>query len=277
MQSVKSDTQGRYQEHGSRHFAADGLILGLAFRGQTAKDDALNPSAQNIPAGRYGLTRAFSPAETELEGSNSQNKHANRFYLAAKRSGDVLGAAGALVALLPLLAAIALMIRAEGRGPVLYSQERVGRNGRRFKFYKFRSMVLNADAIKAQYIKFNEASGPIFKMKNDPRVTAVGRVLRRYSRDELPQFWNVLIGDMSLVGPRPHLPSEVAQYQQGQQARLLVQPGLICLREVSGRSHLSFEQWVEMDLAYIQSQSFKADLTILLKAVPAILRADGAF
>ena len=277
MQSVTSDTQGRYQEHGNRRFAADGVSLGLAFQGQTAKDNALNSSVQNIPAGRYGLTGAFSPAKTELEGSNNQNNEANRFYLAAKRSGDVIAAAGALVVLLPVLATIALMIRAEGRGPVLYSQERVGRNGRRFKFYKFRSMVLNADAIKAQYMKFNEASGPIFKMKNDPRVTAVGRVLRRYSLDELPQFWNVLIGDMSLVGPRPHLPSEVAQYQQGQQARLLVQPGLICLREVSGRSHLSFEQWVEMDLAYIQSQSFKADLNILLKAVPAILKADGAF
>lgn len=277
MQSVTSDMKRRYQEHGSRRFSADGLAMGLAFQGQTAKDSALNPSLQNINAGSYGVTEAFSPAKTELEGSNGYSREANRFYLAAKRSGDVLAAAGALVVLLPLLAGIALMIRAEGPGPVLYCQERVGREGRRFKFYKFRSMVLNADAIKAQYMKLNEASGPIFKMKNDPRVTAIGRVLRRYSLDELPQFWNVLIGDMSLVGPRPHLPSEVAQYQKDQEARLLVQPGLICLREVSGRSHLSFEQWVELDLAYIKSRSLGKDLSILLKAVPAILKADGAF
>lgn len=198
-------------------------------------------------------------------------------YFTFKRIGDVIFATGALLVLLPVMLVVALLVYAEDGGPVLYHQERVGKGGRRFKFFKFRSMVRNADALKAKIQSDNEATGPIFKMKKDPRITRIGRVLRRYSIDELPQLWNVVIGDMSLVGPRPHLPEEVAQYRSSQHLRLKVQPGLLCLREVSGRSRLTFEQWVELDLAYIQRQSLRLDLCILCLAVPAILKADGAF
>jgi lipopolysaccharide/colanic/teichoic acid biosynthesis glycosyltransferase len=215
--------------------------------------------------------RSFS-APKILEGSKG-----HVLYLTAKRVGDIAAASLALVVLLPFMAVIALFIWLQDHESVLYYQERVGKNGQLFKFYKFRSMVRNADALKAEIEAGNEASGPIFKMKNDPRVTPLGRVLRRYSLDELPQLWNVLVGDMSLVGPRPHLPAEVAQYRPDQLARLRVQPGLICLREVSGRSRLSFEQWVQMDLAYIEKRSLGLDLHILWRAVPAVLRADGAF
>jgi lipopolysaccharide/colanic/teichoic acid biosynthesis glycosyltransferase len=211
------------------------------------------------------------------DGKDFRRTGDERAYLLLKRAGDVVGAAAVLVILLPVLAVIALLIWAQDRGPVLYHQKRVGKDGRLFTFYKFRSMVREADALKAVIEARNEADGPIFKMKQDPRVTRVGRVLRRYSLDELPQLWNVLIGDMSLVGPRPHLPTEVAQYRPGHQGRLKVQPGLLCVREVSGRSRLSFEEWVEMDLAYIQGRSLWADLKILWMAIPAVLKADGAF
>jgi lipopolysaccharide/colanic/teichoic acid biosynthesis glycosyltransferase len=263
MHSVRNSSTAEYSENRNRPFSSNATTMDLAFLGHKSTLDLSR------------LSEDSSPARTELEGSNKDTN--NRFYLKMKRGGDVMASAAGLAALLPILAGIALLIRAEGRGPILYSQERVGKNGRRFKFYKFRSMVLNADAIKAQYMQFNEASGPIFKMKNDPRVTRVGRILRRYSLDELPQLWNVFRGDMSLVGPRPHLPAEVSQYSEEQEARLLVEPGLICLREVSGRSRLSFEQWVEMDLAYIRNRSLKMDVRILMKAIPAIIKADGAF
>ncbi len=210
-------------------------------------------------------------------GKGSRSETDCRYYLALKRVGDVAAAAAGLVLLFPVLAMIALLIWAQDRGPVLYRQTRVGRGGRLFTFYKFRSMVRNADALKAAIEAKNEAVGPIFKMARDPRVTPLGRTLRRFSLDELPQLWNVLVGDMSLVGPRPHLPAEVAQYRAEQQGRLKVQPGLLCLREVSGRSRLSFEEWVEMDLAYIEGRSLRSDLKILWMAIPAVLKADGAF
>jgi lipopolysaccharide/colanic/teichoic acid biosynthesis glycosyltransferase len=137
-------------------------------------------------------------------------------------------------------------------------------------------MVRNADAIKGQLESHNEAVGPIFKMKNDPRVTNIGRILRRYSLDELPQLVNVLRGEMSLVGPRPHLPSEVACYTERQGQRLKVQPGLLCFREVFGRSKMSFHEWVELDLLYLEHRSFRTDWRILRRTLPAVLSAEGA-
>lgn len=198
-------------------------------------------------------------------------------YLVCKRLFDVTLAMGALILLFPLLLLVALAIVLEDGGPILYYQSRVGRDGKPFRFYKFRSMVKNADAIKEQLAALNEADGPIFKMKNDPRITRVGRFLRRSSIDELPQFINVLRGEMSLVGPRPHLPREVDLYVDRQQQRLLVQPGLVCLREVHGRSNLTFDQWVELDLLYIQNRSVCTDLSILARLVPAVLKGDGAY
>lgn len=198
-------------------------------------------------------------------------------YLACKRALDVTLAAGALVALFPLLLAVGLAIWVEDRGPMLYYQTRVGRDGRQFRFYKFRSMIRNADALKDLLAAQNESTGPAFKMRNDPRITRIGRWLRRSSVDELPQLINVLRGEMSLVGPRPHLPREVEQYTERQRRRLAVQPGLLCLREVLGRSNVTFEQWVEWDLLYVQNRSLRTDLWILLRTLPAVFKADGAY
>ena len=200
-------------------------------------------------------------------------------YLRTKRILDVVIASLALFFLSPLLLliALAIVIEGRGRGPTLFHQERVGRNGRLFRFYKFRSMVPDAEARLRDLTAHNEACGPIFKMRRDPRVTRVGRWLRRSSMDELPQLFNVLKGDMSLVGPRPHLPREVEKYDARQRQRLRVQPGLLCLREVGGRSHLTFEQWVESDLAYIGRRSLGTDLGILLRTLPAIFKGDGAY
>jgi len=200
-----------------------------------------------------------------------------RAYLRLKRAGDFCMAALAVGLLSPVFALVALAVWAEDRGPVLYAQRRVGKDGRTFRFLKFRSMVTNADALKDRLADRNEAAGPIFKMRHDPRVTRVGRVLRRYSLDELPQLFSVLRGDMSLVGPRPHLPREVDSYLPHQRRRLSVQPGLLCLREVSGRSDLSFERWMELDLHYIDNRSALLDLRILCRALPAVLRGDGAY
>jgi|GEM_PF-1307081 Sugar transferases involved in lipopolysaccharide synthesis len=198
-------------------------------------------------------------------------------YLIFKRVLDVVVASSLLVLLFPLLLLVGLAIVLEDRGPMLYYQTRVGKNGKEFRFYKFRSMVRNADALKGQLASLNESDGPAFKMRNDPRITRVGRFLRRSSVDELPQLLNVLRGEMSLVGPRPHLPREVAQYTERQKGRLAVQPGLLCLREVLGRSNVSFEQWVEWDLLYIEHRSLRTDLWILGRTVPAVLKADGAY
>lgn len=208
-----------------------------------------------------------------LQGTSSPSV----LYLACKRLFDVTLSMGALILLFPLLLLVGLAIVLEDGGPILYYQSRVGRDGRPFRFYKFRSMVKNADAIKEQLAALNEADGPIFKMKNDPRITRIGRFLRRSSVDELPQFINVLRGEMSLIGPRPHLPREVDLYAGRQKQRLLVQPGLVCLREVHGRSNLTFEQWIELDLLYIENRSVCTDLSILAQLVPAVLKGDGAY
>lgn len=198
-------------------------------------------------------------------------------YLLLKRGLDVVMAGIALLMLSPLFILIAIVIVIDNPGPVLFSQIRIGKNNKPFRFYKFRSMVKNATALQAQLMAENEAAGPIFKMRRDPRVTRAGRILRKYSLDELPQLFSVLCGEMSLVGPRPHLPSEVAQYEAHQRQRLTVQPGLVCLREVHGRSELTFERWIEMDLQYIACRSLWTDLGILVRLVPAVLGGRGAY
>lgn len=198
-------------------------------------------------------------------------------FARTKRLIDVLVVLALLVLLLPLLALIAVLIFAGDRGPILYSQTRIGQNGRPFRFFKFRSMIVDADSAHTRLAEQNEATGPIFKMRRDPRVTPIGRVLRRTSLDELPQLFNVLKGDMSLIGPRPHRPGEVEAYLPHHYSRLSVPQGLICLREVSGRSNLSFERWMELDLEYVRKRSPGTDLRILCLAVPAVLRGDGAY
>jgi exopolysaccharide biosynthesis polyprenyl glycosylphosphotransferase len=196
--------------------------------------------------------------------------------LALKRTFDVVASALALVLLAPLLVAIAAAIRLESPGPVLFRQRRVGLNGRAFLMLKFRSMYRDAEARLESLRVRNEMSGPVFKMTNDPRVTRVGRFIRRTSLDELPQFLNVLWGDMSIVGPRPPLPAEVRQYKRWQRRRLSVRPGITCVWQISGRNEIDFDRWMELDLEYIDSWSLRGDIAICLKTIPAVLSARGA-
>jgi lipopolysaccharide/colanic/teichoic acid biosynthesis glycosyltransferase len=195
-----------------------------------------------------------------------------------KRGLDILVSMTAMVVLFPLFLLSALAIYFENPGPVFYAQTRVGQNGRHFRFYKFRSMVVDADRMKSDLADRNESSaGVIFKMEKDPRITRVGRVIRKFSIDELPQLVNVLKGDMSLVGPRPPLPREVAQYTLEQRKRLHIRPGITCIWQVSGRSDIPFTDQVRLDLEYIQSADLVTDLVILLKTVPAVLTGKGAY
>lgn len=195
----------------------------------------------------------------------------------AKRIVDVVGALAMLVLAAPLLAIIAVLVRATSRGPALFVQERVGRDGTPFRFYKFRSMRVDAEEVRAELESDNEATGPVFKIKADPRITSVGRILRALSLDELPQLVSVLAGSMSLVGPRPPLPTEVQRYSSYELQRLAVTPGLTCIWQVSGRSDICFEEWVEMDLAYIRRWSLALDLRILVQTLPAVLSGRGAY
>lgn len=200
----------------------------------------------------------------------------NELQLFAKRSADVILSTIALVVLWPLLVVLALLVRFSSPGPVLYRQTRCGLNGRRFTLFKFRSMIVDAEALRPQLQSFNELDGAAFKIAEDPRCTWVGRWLRRLSLDELPQLWNILRGDMSFVGPRPPLPEEVERYEPWQRRRLRMRPGLTCLWTLEGRNRLSFERWVRFDLAYIDNWSLWLDLKIFLKTIPHVLSGRGA-
>ncbi len=195
---------------------------------------------------------------------------------AVKRLFDVAASAGALLALSPVLLAIAAAVKLTSRGPVFFRQRRVGLHGRPFFMLKFRSMVAGAEALQAALRGRNEPTGPVFKIRDDPRVTPVGRFLRKHSLDELPQFINVLWGEMSVVGPRPPLPSEVAQYEPWQRRRLSVRPGLTCLWQVGGRNHIGFRQWMYLDLRYIDHWSLRRDLSLVLRTIPVVLHGQGA-
>src|SRR6185436_14122381 len=196
--------------------------------------------------------------------------------LLAKRSVDVAVASFLLLLGLPVVLAIALAIKLSSGGNVLFRQTRCGLNGRFFTLYKFRTMVEDAEERRRELLHLNEMNGPVFKLKSDPRVTWFGRFLRKFSLDELPQLWNVLRGDMSLVGPRPPIPEELARYQRWQRRRLAMKPGLTCLWQVNGRNELDFGSWMELDLQYIDSWSLSLDLKILLKTIPVVLSGRGA-
>lgn len=195
--------------------------------------------------------------------------------LLLKRATDLVIAAAALILLLPFMIVIALLIRLTSPGPAIFRQVRCGLNGRRFTFYKFRSMCNNAEELKASLMHLNRKS-TAFKIPNDPRLTGVGRFLRKFSIDEWPQLWNVLKGEMSLVGPRPAVPEEVEMYQTWQRRRLRMRPGLTCLWAVSGRDHLDFETWMKMDMQYIDNWSLELDLKILLRTIPRVITGWGA-
>lgn len=199
-------------------------------------------------------------------------------YRYSKRTIDICGAILGLIFLSFLFLIIALAIKIEDpNGPIFFSQTRVGRNGREFKMYKFRSMVSNAEEILKDLLELNEVSGAMFKLKDDPRVTKVGKFIRKTSIDELPQLWNVLKGDMSLVGPRPPLPREVDEYTDYDLQRLLVLPGCTGLWQVSGRNDLSFYEMVELDLKYIENRSIVLDIKIILKTVIILVNNKGAY
>lgn len=204
-------------------------------------------------------------------------KMATRSYMVAKRLVDVVGASAALAMLaLPMLVT-ALLIKLESRGPALFWQYRLGENGIPFRFYKFRSMVQNAEQVRQDLLSVNEADGPIFKIRRDPRITRVGRWIRKTSLDEAPQLFHVLQGKMSLVGPRPPLPEEVEDYEPWQRERLAVRPGLTCIWQISGRSDIPFERWVELDIIYVRSRSLLLDLKILLLTPWAVITGRGAY
>ena len=195
-----------------------------------------------------------------------------------KRFMDILLAVMSIIIGSPLFLLTALLVKVTSPGPIIFSQVRVGKYGRHFKFYKFRSMYIDAEARKAELLKHNESGdGVIFKMKHDPRITPVGRFIRKFSIDELPQLFNVLLGDMSLVGPRPPLPGEVKTYSIEERKRLNITPGITCIWQVSGRSELPFQQQIALDKQYIAIRSAWKDLLILLKTIPAILTGKGAW
>ena len=195
-----------------------------------------------------------------------------------KRLFDIVLSAMALLIFSPVYLSIMLAILIEDGRPFFFVQQRVGLNGRIFRFYKFRSMVRNAEQLKDQLLKQNESGdGVIFKMKRDPRITRIGGFLRRFSLDETPQFFNVFIGDLAIVGPRPPVPREVAQYTLEDRKRLHVKPGLTCLWQIQGRSEIAFKEQVQLDLQYIRSQSLVRDFMIMLKTVPAVLLGRGAY
>ena len=221
---------------------------------------------------RTATAVAEAPAKvTELTGNTS------RTYKFIKRAFDVVASAVGLVICIPIFLIVGIAIKLEDpKGPVFYHQPRIGLNGKEFTFYKLRSMYTNADAIKSTLMDRNEMDGPVFKMKNDPRVTKVGRFIRRTSIDELPQLWNVLRGEMSLVGPRPLPTKEELACNAYQRQRELVKPGLTCYWQISGRNDVMFNEWIEMDLRYIREQSLWTDMKILAKTIPAVLRLKGA-
>lgn len=201
----------------------------------------------------------------------------SKVYLVLKRIMDIVGSLVGIVLTLPIMVIVAVLIKLEDpRGPILFSQERNGQYPKTFKMYKFRSMYVDAEERLHELMHLNEQTGPAFKMKDDPRITKVGKFIRKTSLDELPQLFNILKGDMSIVGPRPAIPREVALYNEYQKQRLLVKPGLTCIWQVSGRNHIGFDDWVELDIKYIKTRNLWLDIKLILKTIPALLGDETA-
>lgn len=198
-------------------------------------------------------------------------------YAFWKRLLDVLASAILLILLLPIFLLIALAVKLTSKGPVFYKSDRLGLGGKGIEFVKFRTMCIDADEKLAKLMEKNEKDGPIFKIRNDPRITPVGRILRKFSLDELPQLLSVLRGDMSMVGPRPPLRREVVHYDERAMQRLTVKPGITCYWQVMGRSDLSFDEWIDLDVKYIEEMSFWVDLKIILRTPLAVLKGQGAY
>ena len=224
------------------------------------------------------MEKPGNTATVELKRHHRVIVNNKKGYLIAKRIMDICGALIGLICLSWLFLIVAVLIKLEDpKGPVFFKQIRVGKDGKEFYMYKFRSMVTNAEELLESLLPLNETTGAMFKMKNDPRVTKIGRFIRKTSTDELPQLWNVLKGDMSLVGPRPPLPREVAQYTEYDKQRLLVIPGCTGLWQVSGRNDLGFNEMVELDLKYIRERSILYDLKIILKTIKIMIKPNSAY
>lgn len=197
-------------------------------------------------------------------------------YLICKRAMDIIASLFGLIILSPLLIIVSILIKLESAGPILFKQERVGLKGKHFIMYKFRSMVVNAEELKAKLESQNEMSGPMFKIKNDPRVTKVGKIIRKTSIDELPQLINILKGEMSIVGPRPSLPSEVEMFERWMLRRLDVKPGLTCYWQIRGRNNIGFEEWMEMDVNYVNNRNLKIDVKLIFKTASVLFGDKNA-
>ena len=212
---------------------------------------------------------------SQLEFENEPTKGFS-FYEVIKRTIDIVCSFVGILVLSPLFIVIAIIIKLTSKGPVFFSQKRVGKYGREFDMYKFRSMVVNAEELKEKLAAQNEMTGPMFKMKDDPRVTKVGKFIRKTSLDELPQLWNVLKGDMSLVGPRPSLPKEVAQFEDWMHKRLEVKPGLTCYWQVSGRNNIDFEDWMKLDIRSVEEKNLWIDIKLIFKTVGVLFGDKNA-
>lgn len=256
-------------------------------RRRTRDEEAERPKTSRSPESLDPLARPAS-ADRQTSGDPRTNPEAasldipveadHGFYLRyGKRWLDLILGVTASILLLPLFIICAVAIKLDTPGPVLYRSTRSGRGGKSFAFFKLRSMRQGAEHHRQKLAHLNEVSGPVFKIAEDPRITKVGRILRRTSLDELPQLLNVLKGDMSLVGPRPPIPKEVTEYEPWQLRRLSIRPGITCLWQISGRSRLGFDEWMRLDMEYIERRSLGLDLMILLRTIPAVLSGEGAY
>jgi lipopolysaccharide/colanic/teichoic acid biosynthesis glycosyltransferase len=235
-------------------------------------------SSQQETGGRNLVSYGVDIAELRSTGNPPLRLTRRGVYLFSKRVFDIVGSLSALIVFGPIFLLTAVLIKLRDGGPIFFVQKRTGKDGRLFEFFKFRSMVIGAERLRAELEEHNDhKSGVTFKMKNDPRITWIGRIIRKTSIDEMPQFLNVLRGDMSLVGPRPAIPAEVEQYDAEQLRRLTVTPGLTCYWQIQGRANLPFEDQVALDVRYIIEQSILVDLKILANTIPAVLTCRGAY
>jgi exopolysaccharide biosynthesis polyprenyl glycosylphosphotransferase len=228
--------------------------------------------------GRDGTTMADPQVQTIATSNSNTLLKEDRFYEVSKRLIDIIGALAGIILLLPLFIIVAILIKKEdSKGPIFFKQIRVGRDGKEFYMYKFRSMVSDAEEKLAELLQFNEIEGAMFKMKEDPRITKIGKFIRKTSIDELPQLWNVLKGDMSLVGPRPPLPREVEEYTNYDKQRLLVTPGCTGLWQVSGRNDVNFNDMVKLDLEYISNRNLLYDTKLIFKTIRVLFGTNNAY
>ena len=219
----------------------------------------------------YSVTRRYDEVFPATVKTNSKTG-----YEAVKRVFDFVCSLLAIIVLSPLMLVVGIAIKVEDGDPIIFTQTRIGKDGKPFKMYKFRSMWKNAEKYLSKLEDQNEADGPVFKIEDDPRITRVGKFIRRYSIDELPQLFNIIKGDMSIVGPRPPLENEVECYTSYERQRLNVKPGLTCYWQCSGRSNIGFDEWMELDIKYINERSALTDLKLIFKTIPAVLKHDGA-